>query len=123
MHVATMLGEKLIAFQVGNEAEFYGGNPFFREKTYDFEECSSGYRSFVDAVREAVPHAPFAGPDAPTSIDSVELYAKRSGGDAVMLSSHYYAMGPAEDPAMNAARLLDQARISTSRSCRRTKRW
>ncbi len=106
VHVATMLGEKLIAFQVGNEADFFGDNPFFRDKAYDFEEYYSGYQTFVRAVRDAVPHAPFAGPDTAANMEWVELYAKRAAGDAVMLSSHYYAMGPAKDPAMNAARLL-----------------
>ena len=105
-HVACALGDRLIAFQVGNEAEFYGDNPFYREKSYDFEEYYAGYRGFVAAVRQAVPQAPFAGPDTAYKMDWVEAFAKREGKDAIMLTSHFYAMGPAKDPAMNAERLL-----------------
>lgn len=107
-HVAAALGKRLTAFQVGNEADFYGGNPFYRGKTYDFEEYLSGYQAFVRAVREAAPQAPFAGPDTAVNMQWVDALGKRIGKDLVLLSSHFYAMGPARDPAMNAARLLSR---------------
>jgi hypothetical protein len=99
-------GERLVAFQVGNEADFFGGRPPFRDKPYEFEQYFREYREFVDAVRAKAPKAPFAGPDTATNMDWVDRFGQRAGDSAVMLSSHFYAMGPAKDPSMDAAFLL-----------------
>jgi hypothetical protein len=105
--VAQEMGDRLLAFQIGNEDDFFGGNRFFREPPFGFAEYETGYLQFVAALRARVPGAVFAGPDTATRMDWVDAYAKaQRGEDAVLLSSHYYAMGPAKDPAMNAERLL-----------------
>ena len=55
----------------------------------------------------------FAGPDTDGKVDTWVLeFARRTKGDAVLLTSHYYGMGPASDPGMTAERLLrkDQSR-------------
>ena len=105
------VGERLLAFQVGNESDFFGGNAYFRQKPFGFAEYAEGYRAYVSAVRARVPGAVFAGPDTATNMGWVEEYAKLQAADpgigpARLLSSHYYAMGPAKDPAMDAERLL-----------------
>ena len=56
--VMQAAGERLVAFQVGNEADFFGGRPLFREKPYDFEQYFREYREFVDAVRAGAPALP-----------------------------------------------------------------
>jgi hypothetical protein len=106
MCVMKEVGEHLLAFQVGNEADFFGGRPLFRQKPYDFEQYFREYQEFVDAVHAKVPEAPFAGPDTATNMDWVERFGRRKDSSAVMLSSHFYAMGPAKDPSMDAAFLL-----------------
>lgn len=105
-HVADILGDRLIAFQIGNEADLYHGNPLLRDKATDFEIYYAGYRAFVAAVREAVPHARFGGPDTAVNMQWTALFAEREKSDAVFLSSHHYAMGPAGDPRMTADVLL-----------------
>jgi hypothetical protein len=104
--VMQELGERLQAFQVGNEDDFFGGRSVFRGKPYDFEQYVREYLEFVDAVRAKSPKAPFAGPDTATNMDWVDRFGQRKGNPAVMLSSHFYAMGPAKDPSMDAAFLL-----------------
>jgi hypothetical protein len=106
MCVAKEAGDRLAAFQVGNEADFFGGRPLFRQKPYDFDQYFREYQEFVDAVRAKTPQAPFAGPDTANNMDWVDRFGQRVGTKAVMLSSHFYAMGPAKDPSMDAARLL-----------------
>jgi Glycosyl hydrolase family 79, N-terminal domain len=101
-------GERLLAFQVGNEADFFGGRPLFRQRPYDFDQYFREYREFVDAVRAGTPQAPFAGPDTATNMDWVDRFGQRSANGANMLTSHFYAMGPAKDPTMDAAFLLSQ---------------
>jgi len=104
--VMQEVGERLVAFQVGNEADFFGGRPQFRDKPYEFEQYFREYQEFVEAVRAKVPKAPFAGPDTAANMDWVDRFGQRAGNSAVMLSSHFYAMGPAKDPSMDAAFLL-----------------
>ena len=106
MYVTREAGNHLLAFQVGNEADFFGGRPLFRNKPYSFDQYLREYREFVDAVHAKTPHAPFAGPDTATNMDWVDRYGQSVGASAVLLSSHFYAMGPAKDPAMDAAFLL-----------------
>lgn len=104
--VARELGERLLAFQFGNEVDYYAGNADYRTPAYGFDEFYSGWQQFAAAVRQRVPQAPLAGPDVATNLDWITRFARRAAGQVVLLSGHYYAMGPASDPSMNAARLL-----------------
>jgi hypothetical protein len=107
--VATIMNDRLIAFVVGNEADGFGEDPFFRPRGYNFDQYIAEYEAWVKAVRARVPHAPFAGPDTEGHVDTwVAKFGERTKGDAVMLTSHFYAMGPASDPAMTAERLLQK---------------
>ena len=111
--VANVMGDRLMAFVVGNEADDFGEDPFFRAKGYDFDQYFAEYETWVKAVRAKAPHAPFAGPDTAGNVDTwVMEYARRTKGDAVMLTSHFYAMGPASDPQMTAERLLQKVNPS-----------
>jgi hypothetical protein len=111
--VTDAMGDKLMAFVVGNEADGFGEDPFFRAKGYDFNRYFAEYQTWVKTVRAKVPHAPFAGPDTEGNVDTwVREYAQRTKGDAVMLTSHFYAMGPASDPSMTAERLLQKVNPS-----------
>jgi hypothetical protein len=101
-YVADLLGDRLIAFQIGNEADLYHNNPLLRDRATDFETYYALYRAFKAAVRDAVPHARFGGPDTAVNMQWTELFAQREKADAVFLSSHHYAMGPAGDPRMTS---------------------
>ena len=111
--VCGVMGDRLMALVVGNEPDGFGEDPFFRAKGYGFEQYFAEYETWVKTVRGRVPRAPFAGPDTAGNIDTwVKEYARRTKGDAVMLTSHFYAMGPASDPRMNAERLLQRVNPS-----------
>jgi hypothetical protein len=105
-HVHRILGRRLLCFQLGNEADFWAGNPLLRRKDYSFDLYWDEYRSFVRAIRARVPNAPFAGPDVAVNLDWLARFAERAHGDALFCSGHYYGMGPASDPRMNAQKLL-----------------
>lgn len=105
--VSRVMGDKLLAFVVGNEVDGFGDDPFFRAKGYDFHQYFAEYKEWVRTIREKVPHAPFAGPDTDGKVDTwVKEFARGTKGDAVLLTSHFYGMGPASDPRMTAERLL-----------------
>jgi hypothetical protein len=107
--VSGIIGDRLIAFVVGNEADGFSEDPFFRDKGYSFDQYIAEYKTWVKAVRAKTPHARFAGPDTEGHVDTwVRKFGEHTQGDAVMLTSHFYAMGPASDPAMTAERLLQK---------------
>jgi hypothetical protein len=107
--VSTIMGDRLVAFVIGNEADGFGEDPFFRDKGYNFDQYIAEYETWVKAIRAKTPHAHFAGPDTEGHVDTwVRRFAERTKGDAVMLTSHFYGMGPASDPAMTADRLLQR---------------
>jgi hypothetical protein len=106
-HVVAALGDKLLAFQVGNEADFlpqYKRNP--SDGIGDFERYYRDYQAFVAAVHQAAPGAPFAGPDTAVAMDWVDAFGRREGKKAAFLSSHLYDMGPGTDPSQTAELLL-----------------
>jgi Glycosyl hydrolase family 79, N-terminal domain len=107
--ISAIMGDRLIAFVIGNEADGFGEDPFFRDKSYNFDQYIAEYETWVKTIRAKTPHAPFAGPDTEGHVDTwVQKFGERTKGDAVMLTSHFYAMGPASDPAMTAQRLLQK---------------
>jgi hypothetical protein len=107
--VAGIIEDRLIAFVIGNEPDGFGDDPCFRSQGYGFEQYIAEYETWVKAIREKVPRAQFAGPDTDGKVDTWVLeYARRTRGDAALLTSHFYAMGPASDPRMTAERLLQR---------------
>jgi hypothetical protein len=108
--VHEILGDRLIAFVIGNEPDGFGEDPFFRDKDYGATQFVTEWQTWVKTIRIRVPHARFAGPDTDGKIDTwVMEFARRTRGDAMLLTSHYYGMGPASAPGMTAERLLAKA--------------
>nr|WP_166180355.1 hypothetical protein [Altererythrobacter segetis] len=108
-HVVRILGARLLCLQLGNEVDFWAGNPLLRADPYPFEQYWREYKAFVGAIHSRHPRAPFAGPDAALSLEWMVRYAELARDDALFASGHFYAMGPASDPSMNAERLLAPA--------------
>ena len=110
--VAKTMGDRLLAFVVGNEVDGFGEDQFFRAKGYGIAEYLAEYEAWVKAIRAKVPGAPFAGPDTEGKVGTWvkefarQDFAQRAKGDVVLLTSHFYGMGPASDPSMTAERLL-----------------
>ena len=105
-YVAKVMGDRLVCFQVGNEDDQFAGMPHFRDRSYNFDTYYAEYQQFVAAVRKSVPNAKFAGPDVAGNMEWVTRFGQRKDNAAIFLSSHFYAMGPAKDPRMDAAFLL-----------------
>ncbi|MHB1794708.1 MAG: glycosyl hydrolase family protein [Acidobacteriaceae bacterium] len=102
--VSETLGDRLISFQIGNEADLFNKNGL-RSPGYDYAAFARDWKTFRDAVKARVPGAKFAGPDTSGS-EWLVPFAQQFGKDVVELSTHYYALGPASNPAMNIQRLL-----------------
>jgi hypothetical protein len=108
-YVAHAAGPQLLAFQIGNEPDGFGRWSGVRPKTYDLAAFLDEWRRFHAAIRTAVPEARFAGPDVAAETGWIAPFADAAAGDLVMLTRHYYADGPASNPAVTLPRLLRSA--------------
>jgi hypothetical protein len=68
--VSRVMGNRLIAFVVGNEPDGFAEDQFFRPKDYDFNQYIAEYDEWTRTVRAKVPHAPFAGPDTEGKVET-----------------------------------------------------
>ncbi len=112
--VHQTLGEKLIAFQIGNEPDHYVMNGL-RKAGYSFRDYFAEWMVVHDAVQKAVPHAWFAGPDIAEATDWVAEFAKVAPKSVILLTGHYYAEGPPTNPAMTMERLLRSSTVGDQR--------
>jgi hypothetical protein len=106
-YVENILGDRLIAFQLGNEPDAWRNR--YRPATWTYEDYWKEWLAAHAAVTARVPNARFAGPDVSNKVAYLTGFAadaKKSAPDVVMLTSHYYAMGPAGAPGMTVEHLL-----------------
>jgi hypothetical protein len=89
--VADVLGDRLLALELGNEVENYArGERPFRKPPYNYETYRREYNEWRASILKAVPGVRFAAPDTASSIEWVERMAKDANGDVQLLTTHYY---------------------------------
>jgi hypothetical protein len=106
-HVQEILGPRLIAFQLGNEPDAWRNR--YRSATWTYADYWKEWATAHGTIMARVPQAKFAGPDVSNKMAYVTGFAedvKSSAPDVVLLTSHYYAMGPAGAPGMTIDKLL-----------------
>jgi hypothetical protein len=93
--VATVVKDKLLAFEIGNEPDGFAGDAFnsHRPKNYGYGDYLKEFRAYKAAIRGKPPDAPFAGPDASWATDWVSRFAADEGSDLKLLTRHYYRAG------------------------------
>ncbi|MGA2889520.1 MAG: hypothetical protein ABSE51_15840 [Terracidiphilus sp.] len=106
-YVYSILGQRLIAFQLGNEPDAWRNR--YRSSTWTYADYWKEWVVARKSVLERVPQAKFAGPDVSNKMAYVTGFAddvKKDAMDVVMLTSHYYAMGPAGAKDVTMDKLL-----------------
>jgi hypothetical protein len=106
-HAQQMLGPRLIAFQLGNEPDAWRTR--YRPATYAFPDFFKEWQAMRDAVLARTPNAKFAGPDISNKVPYFTSFAEEApkiAPDVVLLTAHYYAMGPAGSPGVTLDKLL-----------------
>ena len=89
--VSAAVRNKLLAFEIGNEPDLFGGRgEAHRAAGYGYQDYLKEYRRYKAAVRAKLPDAPFAGPDAASATDWVTRFAADEGNDLKLLTHHYY---------------------------------
>ena len=84
--------DHLMAFEIGNEPDLFSAQKH-RSPGYTYDAYMREYRAFRDAIRKAIPHARFAGPDVAIQTDWVVNFARDEGNDTKLLTHHYYREG------------------------------
>jgi hypothetical protein len=102
--VAASVGDSLLAFEIGNEPDLFPG--VHRPTNYSYADYYAEYRRFKQAIRDKLPNAPFAGPDVIIHADWLEQFAATEAADIKLLTHHYYAEGPPDNPASTIENLL-----------------
>jgi len=110
-YVARALGAKLRYFQIGNEPDLYNRpNNGLRPPDWGFSDYLNEWTAIADAVIARVPQAQFAGPDVASDSDWIVQFSQqapdRLKGHIGILSGHYYASGPPDNPRVTIANLL-----------------
>ena len=123
--VTANIGDKLLAFEIGNEPDLFNrGSSSHRPSTYEYGDWLKEYRHYKKAIREKLPNAVFAGPDAASATDWVTRLAADEGSDLKLLTHHYYreCAGPNSTldkllrPDPKLAPLLNQLAAATAQS-------
>lgn len=101
-----ILGSRLLAFQIGNEPDSFRNR--YRPAAWGPADYLKQWNEFHSAIVERAPQAKFAGPDISNKLAYLTAFADeaRKHSDVILLTSHYYAMGPAGNPAATIDNLL-----------------
>jgi hypothetical protein len=97
--IAASAGDRLLAFEIGNEPDLFVHEGHRRR--YSYEDYLKEYRRYKAAIRAALPHAAFAGPDAAIATDWVKRFAADEGDDLRLLTHHYYREGQSARSTMD----------------------
>lgn len=102
-----ILGPRLLAFQIGNEPDSFRNR--YRPATYSPADFIAEWLNFHAAIVARTPSAKFAGPDISNKLAFLTAFAEIAPAhkDIILLTDHYYAMGPAGNPNATLAQLLD----------------
>ena len=103
--VAKIIGDKLIAIQIGNEPDLFVIQGH-RKPPYGYGEWLPEYRQTKAAIRAALPNVAFAGPDVSDGGRPwLDTFARDEGRDIAMLTAHHYIAGQ-DNPASTVELLL-----------------
>jgi hypothetical protein len=92
--VSALLGDRLLAVEIGNEVEAYSkGRQPHRPDGYSYEQYRAEYAKWHAAISSSVPNLRFAAPDTASNIEWVEHMAADHGGTVQILTTHYYRAG------------------------------
>lgn len=99
-----ILGPRLMAFQIGNEPDSFRNR--YRPAIWGPVDYIAEWSAFHDAIVATTPGAKFAGPDISNKLPFLTAFAEEAPKhkDVIVLTAHYYAMGPAG----SAGATLDQ---------------
>jgi len=105
--VDRILGDRLIALEIGNEPDLFS-RAGHRTADYNYDAWLKDYRRYKAAIRSVLPKARFAGPDLAGAADWMTRFAQDEDQDIALLTAHHYIMGQANPAATQDAMLAEE---------------
>jgi hypothetical protein len=112
--VQRILGPRLQAMQIGNEPDVFRNR--YRPATWGPGDYVREWDRFHAAIIAAAPGMKFAGPGISNKLEYLTAFAAAAPRyrDIVMLTGHYYAMGPSGSPEATLDQLKEpEAKTAT----------
>jgi len=100
--VDNLLKESLQSFEIGNEVDLRHG---YTRPIQNFDDYHAAYLDYKAAIRGALPHAVFSGPDASGNLKFITDFVAAEASDMKLITTHYYR-GAAKDPNSTIETLL-----------------
>ena len=110
----TSAGDRLLAFEIGNEPDLFPG--VHRPANYSYADYYAEYRRFKKAIRDKLPNAPFAGPDVIVRADWLEQFAATEAADLEVAHLSFLCRRPAGQSGQHH-RNSDEAEARFCRGC------
>lgn len=112
--VQQILGPRLLAIQIGNEPDSFRNR--YRPAAWGPADFLKEWRDFYKAITAAAPGVKFAGPDISNKLPYLTAFAATAHTypDLMMLTGHYYAMGPAGSPDATFDQLMEPEAKTTT---------
>jgi len=109
-----ILGPRLFALQIGNEPDSFRNR--YRPQSYGPDDFVREWNEFHDAIVARTPGLKFAGADISNKLTFLTAFAAETvkHPDVILLTGHYYAMGPAGKPEATLDNLLSADPKSTT---------
>ncbi|NLU91956.1 hypothetical protein [Chitinophaga sp. Ak27] len=104
-YVSQALGGNLLALQTGNETDLFSRNGH-RDATYQYTNYQQEWNQYFQAVRNALPAVPFAGPDVAYKTAWINSFAIAEHQNIRLLDGHYYVTGPGSDSSITYHTIL-----------------
>lgn len=108
--VDRILGNRLIAFEVGNEPDLFS-RAGHRPADYGYDAWLKNFRRYKAAIRAVLPRARFAGPDLAGAADWMTRFAQDEGRDSALLTAHHYITGQASPAATIETMLAEEKKF------------
>jgi hypothetical protein len=105
--VDRILGDRLIALEIGNEPDLFG-RAGHRPADYNYDAWLKDYRRYKAAIRAVLPKARFAGPDLAGAADWMSRFAQDEDKDIALLTAHHYITGQANPAATQDFMLTEE---------------
>ena len=102
-----ILGPRLVALQIANEPDAFRNH--YRPATYGPDDFMKEWNDYHDAIVAKTPGAKFAGPDISNKFAYITTFAAEAPKhpDVILLTGHFYAMGPAGSPNATLDQLFE----------------
>ncbi|QEE28241.1 hypothetical protein FTW19_09660 [Terriglobus albidus] len=107
-YVQKTIGAKLICFQLGNEPDSWRTR--YRPAAWGPADFLEEWKRFREALVDKVPGLKLAGPDISNKLPYLTVFAEEMQRghypEVILLTAHYYAMGPARSEGATLDQLM-----------------